>query len=717
MLYPLAIPPLDDLLCSLRPEEAPNVGLAGFHDERTSPSFATLINFVTPAKKRAKLNDFVMSAQVSSSSHQREAVLGVIQEKILTRCSRAGVAREVRRVCPDNLDPRSLARALRCWITASDGDLLKMAKEIIGSGLSVAQFANDVASYQKAPPQEAAVPPTVRENNVKHNVKTTMRRLEPALVLGGLTSNLAVAEEMLVYGVGRCVVCQGDGQRIFTQSLKVDAVATRGQQCASADGEGIQIWSMTTLKTKVIGRGLFQKVVGLGFVGDFDIVAAGRPADDVMAKTRALVAMFRGDDLIGEETTPIDGELKAVLVEETAVVTAGDGHVAFWTTKPRFKGNVGLLGSGVPEPRSHLSIAMTKNATFTGGDNGKIYVWRDARCLAALRGHSSPVRSLVTLGQELVSADDQKLRLWGPNLAKKSDIDLRKTTALAVRQGRIIAAGSSFYEVDMEKKTWLSGGHAGSVTGIAAHPKDSRVFASVGLDKRLLVWRVDGDIQRRVATLDSEATAVAFSFKAQLVVGLQSGSLVFFAVQNDAPRRLRERRQGSSPVTALVYSTEGTLAAATKAGDVYVFCNDAVAPQHVLRGHNGLTITKLDFFTSDTTKKTILRTVDESGTTNDWHIRGPTDKDAIWLSSSFLSSDDVVTRAHHTDLFAISSNNTNLRVVSDLDLSPEEEEEEEDMNTIHETTIGGLAFLADDLHVVSYGVDDRALVIWKLSQH
>jgi len=239
---------------------------------------------------------------------------------------------------------------------------------------------------------------------------------------------------------------------------------------------------------------------------------------------------------------------------EMSFVTVGVRHVRFWSLqRGKLVGRKGTYDIGCGS-ESMLSIAFTdpthvsasKDITFTGSKDGRVFIWRDTKAVWNVQCCSGPVFDLLVHGGTVISGGKDNtapIREWKVGMGWPTRLELTPATgsddqglgliqksegsAASVRAGgacvRALAWNGSELMVGTSSnaihtlnprngasKLFLQGHTKGAITALAAHPSKP-LLVSVGEDGavRVLNWKDKSSIQFR--SLGSPANAVAVS--------------------------------------------------------------------------------------------------------------------------------------------------------------------------------------------------------------
>ncbi|CBJ26175.1 conserved unknown protein [Ectocarpus siliculosus] len=175
--------------------------------------------------------------------------------------------------------------------------------------------------------------------------------------------------------------------------------------------------------------------------------------------------------------------------------------------------------------------------TLTGTVTGNLYSWKAHRVHRSSAGHAGPVYCCARAGVKgyLTAGKDGFIMLWDAELQKLKQYGVFESHPASAMLHSICSVGSAckfvtctrageVYEIskDSGRLLLLADGHGkGQLRGLATHPTDPDVYATVGDDAFVRVW----SLSLRRATLkmkvDSAARSLAFSPSGKhLVVGL-----------------------------------------------------------------------------------------------------------------------------------------------------------------------------------------------------
>lgn len=236
--------------------------------------------------------------------------------------------------------------------------------------------------------------------------------------------------------------------------------------------------------------------------------------------------------------------------QDDVLATGGaDGIVRLWLREKgiqidSFEGHEDEIASLAFAPKPSLGYATV---LASSSDDGSIRLWNIDSPIRPLP-HNSDVFDVTfrSDGRVIASGGSQTVRLWRQDGTSRSEIEFAKNIKVwAVDyspNGRILAAGGSNGQIRLWKPDFdttmpnqVLAAHAVvddsevSDQGVLdlSFSHDGRWLASVGTDRTLKLWRVDGDRLYRYTTVahSSDVTAVAFSADDRLLVtGTRAGS-------------------------------------------------------------------------------------------------------------------------------------------------------------------------------------------------
>ncbi len=162
----------------------------------------------------------------------------------------------------------------------------------------------------------------------------------------------------------------------------------------------------------------------------------------------------------------------------------------------------------------------------SGGEDGKIAIWRDSQPERVLTGHTAPIVALAVSpnGRLIASASwDRTVRVW--------PLDGGETRVLE--------------------------GHQQNVNGVAFLP-DGKSVISVSHDPQLRIWPLDG-AAATIITLATPLNSVAVAPDGEIVAGGADGTVFFFSASGEARGQMSA---SDTPLISLAISADGKLLAA-----------------------------------------------------------------------------------------------------------------------------------------------------------
>jgi len=236
-------------------------------------------------------------------------------------------------------------------------------------------------------------------------------------------------------------------------------------------------------------------------------------------------AKLQGEAMSGSEKV-----FFAVWQDAQHFVTGGQNHILFWTLQERSlipqKGFFGKKGK--IQPLLCGTPVGEEGKVVTGTVSGHFYVWLDGQVIKSVKAHDRSVNCIFACGSGIVSGSkDGQVKLWDTKLSPSRTFDMTEISPVSrwppVRSvswseeyATILVGtqGSEIFEVSVENQTairLLEGHSMLDLCGLAAHPTDPNVFATVGDDQTLRIW--DGSTRRfsREVKLDCKSRALCWN--------------------------------------------------------------------------------------------------------------------------------------------------------------------------------------------------------------
>ena len=309
----------------------------------------------------------------------------------------------------------------------------------------------------------------------------------------------------------------------------------------------IHVWDITKTTTISILKGQHQRgVCSVDFISDGKLLASVGLDDN---HTIVIWGWRKGEKLSsvrGNKSRIFS--LKWKTGSNESLVSVGVRHISFWTMKgASLTSKRGIFGkSGKACTMLCCSFSKTGDLTFSGGENGLVYIWDGPRLKSTVEAHKGAIHAICALDRGYVTGGkDGTVCLWDDTfeaLLKQYSLASFKTEnpmlmmnpvqavrGIALGQGKIIVGTRKGNIFEIEKSghvELLVGGHAeGEVWGLGPHPTE-QVFATVSDDKTLKVWDAAEKLLVLNKSLAVEARSVCFSNSGDLLaVGYKTGSV------------------------------------------------------------------------------------------------------------------------------------------------------------------------------------------------
>ncbi|GMH99995.1 hypothetical protein TrVE_jg4710 [Triparma verrucosa] len=218
---------------------------------------------------------------------------------------------------------------------------------------------------------------------------------------------------------------------------------------------------------------------------------------------------------------------------EYQMCSGGVSHIKFWTVEgANLTSSRGLFGN-VAKVQPMLCGAPLAKKFVTGTVSGHLYVWSGRKLEKIVRAHERGINAIHSCAGGLCTGGkDGFVKLWATNLEHLKRYDLNEASVPPLDVGvRSVFAGldvtgtvitkilvgtksSEIYEIAMKSGSMLQlheGHYANEVWGLAMHPTDKDIYATVGDDKTLRIWSVSLNRMLRKLKTDTQMRSVAWS--------------------------------------------------------------------------------------------------------------------------------------------------------------------------------------------------------------
>lgn len=253
-------------------------------------------------------------------------------------------------------------------------------------------------------------------------------------------------------------------------------------------------------------------------------------------------------------------------------------------------------------------------------------------------------------------------------------------------------------------------GHFGAITALAAHPA-TPIFATAGVDGRVLTWDADMGVKLHQTTLEHCGGALKYDEKGRfLFVGTDVGTVV--VLDATTLECLRTTPVFKCPVTALTASPDGKLiVACSRRGDVVVLDEERVLVE--LRSGSGAAAIAADFG-RDQKRRLVFRTRGDDGVVDYWRLDGRRAR-RLFRIEDLPGDRPWAWRSGFAEGRCVASNNKGVVAVADedgLELRSGAGEARGTFSGEPAYDAVALAFLADGARLVTAERGARAAVVW-----
>lgn len=404
----------------------------------------------------------------------------------------------------------------------------------------------------------------------------------------------------LVYPISKYVIVyssQSHSQRVLSQHLdEVVSVAMHPDRLIVASGEEgesptLLVWHSETMDVLYRHRGLHRHaIVHLVFSPNGQVLLSlDKDENKTIIATRWADGTILFKDSIQAQYSPI-----GIVLKKNTFVCTCDTKIWFWIKyREGYTRQAGVFPKNKPE-EAVLSILPTANGenVITGMITGRLMLWLGINCIRLVKAHTSAVTVLCQAHDGFLSGGkDCRVRMWTYGLEPKFLFDVTRFGVEASILGLSMSTdatsilfgtkGADIFEISAIDGSDLRGGpvvksHAyGMIYGMDVHPSKFE-YATVGSDKTIRVIDIKTKTLLKMAQLDCEGRAVAYSPLGDIMaIGTDNASTsgsMFIIVNEETLNILHSARDTRFPVTFLQFSPEGeSLAVGTADGAIYVY--------------------------------------------------------------------------------------------------------------------------------------------------
>ncbi|ETW03494.1 hypothetical protein, variant [Aphanomyces invadans] len=454
------------------------------------------------------------------------------------------------------------------------------------------------------------------------------------------------------------------------------------------------------------------------------------------------------------------------------IVTGGVKHILFWTlqgkTVSHAKGQFGKLATQQP---LLCACSFFDNTTLTGAENGDLYHWTGNTVTKSVKAHDGALSALYSVVADkaymvVSGGKDGKVCVWNQSLQQTSSFSMDATVTLSSVRAKTIKSvafdlslkkilvgtlSSDAFEVDIATgqlaKTIASGHFTGETWGLAVHPLDPTQFLTVGDDKIARLYDRQTKTSVVLMELNDMARAVAFSPDGTMLAigyggdmgrgkkkGGMAGAIGFY--EHPSTTIVFEDHPSKAPISDVKFNASGTMAAfGSHDTKIYLYSIDSSTPPGVVQKHKVFdahksSITHLDFsrdgkylqsncggyellFCDTATAKQMksaraLRDVvwDSWTCALGWPVQG------IWPEFADGTDINSVCVSNSRTFVATGDDSSNVKVFRYPCLTKGAKWIVGQGHCSHVTNV---RFTRDDKYIVSTGGNDRATMLWRLS--
>jgi len=446
---------------------------------------------------------------------------------------------------------------------------------------------------------------------------------------------------------------------------------------------------------------------------------------------------------------------------EYQMCSGGMSHLKFWNVEgANLISSKGLFGN-VAKVQPMLCGAPVGNKFVTGTVSGHLYVWMGRKLDKIIKAHERGINAIHSCAGGLVTGGkDGFVKLWATNLEHLKKYDLNEASVLPLDVGiRSVYAGldvtgttitkilvgtksSEIYEIARKSGSMLQlleGHYTNELWGLAPHPTDKDIYATVGDDKTLRIWSISLNRMLRKLKTDTQMRSVAWSNDGRFLLigcGGNSGGKrgkkdgAFLVIETASLDVKFEGRDSRHWIRDVKYSPDGSsFAVASMDQKIYLYETKNFVLRAKCEKHNA-SILFLDWSTdsqmiqSDSADQEHLNHNANDGAhfglpsqlknvdwathtcTYGWSCQG------IWPPKKAIGSSTPVCADRSTDrkLIATGLNKGEVRLYNYPALKSARGLQE----LGHAGEVANARFSLDDETLVTIGKNDRAILVWRV---
>jgi len=442
------------------------------------------------------------------------------------------------------------------------------------------------------------------------------------------------AKGAVVYAAGAVCIVQKilqHEQEYFVQhtdlitALKV--YTTESGETIAASGEcgvrpAVHVWdcdSRTTLSTL---QGFHRNGVSqLDFSPDREkLVTLGMDPYHSIAVYR-----WRTRERVWSSRTTTDAVHDVRFLSNDIIASCGKDHIFFWRESKSsglFKRYRGQFGTAV-KPETLWCVGAVGKTVFTGSETGMLHVWEGRNLISSVKGHTGSIFASYVIDHRdeekenglVTGCSEGKVLVWNSKLElgatfTASSMGPIRNSIMSVccdtLTNKILVGFNTCEVFEMDSTdgrnvhnggSVIAGHYNHSLSGLATHPLQSKLFCTVGNDRTVRIFDAEEKRQLRVALLDTMGHCVTYSRDGTiLIVGLGSGipgqeerkEGAFIALSEEDLTLLHEARDSKSLITDCKFSPNGEkFALASHDGSLYVYNTRKYVSRAKCRGHSG----------------------------------------------------------------------------------------------------------------------------------